>query len=104
MFSLQDIIRTIQKGAYRISDHADEESFSDRLKFEDVAFSVQTGEVIESYPKDKPFPSCLVYGMTEKHEPVHSVWAYDKNKDASVLVTVYRPDAERWIDFKRRKI
>lgn len=104
MFSLQDIIRTIQKGAYRISDHADEESSSDRLVFEDVAFSVKTGEMIESYPEDKPFPSCFVYGMTEKGEPVHSVWAYDKNKDAGVLVTVYRPDAERWIDFKRRKI
>lgn len=103
MFSLQDITRTIQKGAYRISDHADEESHSDQLSFEDVVFSVRHGEIIESYPEDKPFPSCLVYGRTDKNEPVHSVWAYHKNKDASVLVTVYRPDPKRWVNFKWRK-
>lgn len=102
-FNLEDIIRSIYNKKFRISDHADEESHNDKLTFDDVFASVLDGEIIEIYPEDKPYPSCLVYGRNFKNEPIHSVWAYNKEKEASVLVTVYRPDPARWIDFKRRK-
>lgn len=97
------IIEAIRAKRIRITDHADEEAQADRLKYEEIYFSVLNGEIIEDYPKDKPYPSCLIYGQTFAGEPVHSVWAYNQKSKWVVLITVYRPDPKRWIDYKIRK-
>ncbi len=47
------------------------------LGFYEIYFSVMHGEVIEVCPNDKPYPSCLVFGMNFKGESMHSVWAYN---------------------------
>ena len=79
----------------RITDHADEETFDDRLTYEEIYLSVIQGEVIEDYPNDKPYPSCLIMGKNFSDEPIHSVWAYNPENKWVVLITVYRPDPER---------
>jgi len=62
------------------------------------------GEIIEEYPEDKPFPSCLVFGFTEKQKPVHIVIAIDSDDQIIWVITVYSPSKEEWEDgFKRRK-
>ena len=101
--NIKDIIESIKNGSIRISDHADEEIHSDNLTFEEVFVSVLGGEVIEKYLEDSPYPSCLIYGGNFKNEPIHSVWSYNKSKGASVLITVYRPDPKKWVEWKRRK-
>jgi len=73
-----DIVDAIRSGWVRITDHADEEAQNDRLSYEEIFFSVFRGEIIENYPDDKPYPSCLVYGHTSTDRPVHSVWAYNE--------------------------
>ena len=93
----------VRANSVRVTDHADEEAQSDRLSINDILGSVFQGEVIEEYPNDKPYPSCLVYGRTPRAEPVHTVWAYNEENRWVVLVTVYRPDPERWIDFRSRR-
>jgi hypothetical protein len=100
---IQKVVEAIRAKRIRITDHADEEAQADKLKYEEVYFSVLNGEIIEDYPKDKPYPSCLIYGQTFAGEPVHSVWAYNKKTKWAVLITVYRPDPKRWIDYKVRK-
>jgi Domain of unknown function (DUF4258) len=87
----------------RITDHADEEANADGLKLDDVYFSVANGEIIENYPSDRPFPSCLILGATEEKAPIHSVWAYNPLNRWAVLVTMYRPDPNRWVDYRKRK-
>ncbi len=74
---IQDIIEAIRHGRIRITDHADEEAQADRLSFDEILISVFQGEIIEDYPDDKPYPSCLIYGETFRREAVHSVWAYN---------------------------
>jgi len=101
--TIGNLIEAISSGQVRITDHADEEAQADRLKYDEVYYSVLHGEIIEEYPTDRPYPSCLVYGETFGNEPVHSVWAYNDSTGWAVLVTVYRPDPKRWIDFKIRK-
>ena len=104
MFSLEDLIDAIHHGRIRISDHADEEAHADNLSFEEVFVSVLQGEIIETYSDDRPYPSCLVYGTNMKREPIHSVWAYNGTNRWGVLITVYRPNPERWIDWRKRRI
>jgi len=101
--NIDSIFEAIRLGRIRISDHAEEESEADDLTFDEIYCSVLCGEIIESYPEDKPYPRCLVFGKTFGGDPVHSVWAYNEANGWAVLVTVYRPDPARWIDWRRRK-
>lgn len=87
----------------RVTDHADEEAQNDRLTYKEIFSSVANGEIIEEYPRDKPYPSCLVYGESDNNEPIHSVWAYNMNTRFAVLITVYRPDPKKWVDWKIRR-
>ena len=66
----------------------------DKIVFDEVYFSVLHGEIIEDYPDDKPYPSCLIYGQTFSGDPVHSVWAFNDENRWAVLITVYRPNAD----------
>lgn len=84
-------VEAIHSGHVRITDHADEEAQADTLKFDEIYFSVMHGEIIESYPNDYPFPSCLIFGTTFSGDPIHSVWAYNNDSHWAVLITVYRP-------------
>lgn len=100
---IKDIIDAIHYNRIRITDHADEETQADRLSFDEVFFSVFQGEIIEDYSNDKPYPSCLIYGNSFEGKPIHSVWAYNIDNQWAVLITVYRPDPKRWINWKERK-
>jgi hypothetical protein len=101
--SIEDIINAIRNGRVRITHHADEEAQADLLSFDEIFFSVFGGQIIEEYPDDKPYPSCLIYGDTFTGEAVHSVWAYNQENEWTVLITVYRPDPKRWKDWRTRR-
>lgn len=103
MIDISQIIDAIDADRVRISDHAVDEANNDDLKFDEVYFSVQHGEIIEQYPKDKPYPSCLIFGNTFSGDPVHSVWAYNEQNQWVVLITVYRPNPRLWIDYRIRR-
>lgn len=101
--NITEIIKSIRANRIRITDHADEEAHDDNLSFDEVFLSVFQGEIIEDYPIDKPYPSCLVFGKTFSGEPVHSVWGYNKINKWAVLITVYRPDSNLWIEWRKRR-
>ena len=100
---IEDIVRAVRTQRVRITDHADQEAFADSLSFDEIAHSVMHGEIVENYPDDKPYPSCLIHGDTPEGDPVHSVWAYNEDTAFAVLVTTYRPDPNRWIEWRTRR-
>ncbi len=61
------------------------------------------GEAIEEYPHVKPYPSALIFGTTRANRPLHIVCAYDDLEDRAVIVTVYQPQPDRWVEYRRRK-
>ncbi|HGG60885.1 MAG TPA: DUF4258 domain-containing protein [Gammaproteobacteria bacterium] len=99
---IESICSAINEGRVRITDHAEEEAIDDDLTFEEIYYSVMHGEVIEDYPRDRPYPSCLIMGRNFSGQVVHSVWAYNPENHWVVLITVYRPDPARWIDWRVR--
>jgi hypothetical protein len=101
--NLTDIINAIQNERVNITQHARKEAKDDKLMLDEIFFSTQNGEIIEDYPTDKPYPSCLISGKTQESKPVHSVWAYATDSQIGILITVYRPDPKRWIAWKIRK-
>ena len=103
IIQINDVIEAILSDRVRISDHAYEESEDDQLTFDEVYNSVIHGEIIEEYPDDKPYPSCLILGQTFNADLVHSVWAYNRQNKWAVVVTVYRPDPKIWINGRKRR-
>ena len=100
---VEELIRAVKDAKVWVTDHAYEEAYNDGWTYEEIYRSVVNGEIIEEYPRGRPYPSCLVYGASPKGEPIHSVWAYNGSTQSAVLITVYRPDPEKWIDWRRRK-
>ena len=81
---IANIIDAIKNNRLRITDHADEEAANDRITFDEIYFSVMDGEIIEQYPGDRPYPSCLICGQSFSGVPIQSVWAYnDRNQGRS---------------------
>jgi len=68
----------------------------------DVRAILESGEVIETYPEDKPHASKLVLGRVGGR-PLHVVAAEDPGAGRTFIVTVYEPNSAQWNPtFKRR--
>lgn len=63
---------------------------------------LDNGEVIARYPDDKPYPSALMLGSCGD-TPVHIVVARNGATGSCFVVTVYRPDPQRWADDYRKR-
>jgi hypothetical protein len=100
---IQDIQLSVKMNLVIVSRHGREEAEADNLKLDEILSSVMQGEIIEDYPDDQPLPSCLIYGESQNHKPVHSVWGYNKDTGYAVLITVYRPDPAKWINGRTRR-
>jgi hypothetical protein len=101
---IQDCFR-LEKVLY--TKHARDEMETEELgeiKEEEVFEAILNGKIIETYPDDKPYPSSLIYGRTSENRPMHIVCAYIRDEDRVIIITVYQPDPDKWIDFERRKI
>jgi hypothetical protein len=99
---IQDCFRT-ERLYY--SKHARDEmeaEESGEIEDEEVFEAVSSGKIIENYPEDEPYPSCLIYGKTSKNRPLHVVCAHSDDDKLTIIVTAYQPNPERWIDFSRR--
>jgi len=68
---------------------------------DDVGNVLTNGEIIEQYPSDYPFPSCLVLGHTVAGQPLHVVCG--SNGEELWLVTAYFPSPAEWSDDLRQR-
>ena len=72
------------------------------ITYEEIKKAIRNGEIIEEYPDDYPYPSCLILGMTMDGRRIHIVAGM--GEDRLWLVTAYEPDPEQWdSEFKTRK-
>ena len=86
---------------YRL--HAIRRMFERRISAKHVEHVVASGEVIEEYPDDQPYPSRLILGFVDDR-PLHVVGAENAAAGEMIIITVYEPDLERWdAGFRRRK-
>ncbi len=91
----------------RFTDHARREMEAEPfgvIQVNEVLRALETGEVIEDYPKDTPYPSCLILGRTATGRPIHIVCAPVTAERKLAIITVYQPDPARWDpEFRRRR-
>ncbi len=103
MIEIQSIIKSIKPKRFRISDHTDEEAYNDQILLSEALETILSGEILEQYPDDRPYPSCLIFSRLKGGDSIHTVWAFNREAISNVLITTYRPDPRRWIDGKMRR-
>ena len=76
--------------------------FAERgIEINDVCNAISSGIIIEQYPEDYPFPSCLILGNSND-KILHVVASI--NDSIIYIVTAYIPSPEKWeLDWKSRK-
>lgn len=88
--------------AMRWTDHIHMRLIKRNISIEDIEKSLLSGEIIEQYPNDYPYPSCLVLGFDANNNHVHVVCGISETE--LHLITAYYPNPVKWSeDFKVRK-
>jgi hypothetical protein len=103
---LKKIQECFRLGRIIYTKHAKDEMETDEfgeIHIQDIDEAIMNGNIIETYPDDEPYPSCLVYGRTLQGRPLHVVCACDDESDLTIIVTAYGHDPDRWIEYERRK-
>ena len=69
---------------------------------DDVISCVLRGEIIENYPNDFPYPSCLIFGYTTQDKVLHIVIGVDET--TAYVITAYYPSTDKFeADLRTRK-
>jgi hypothetical protein len=83
--------------------HAIQRMYQRNISDDEVRAVLVTGETIEDYPDDTPYPSRLMLGW-QGLRPIHVVVADNADDQVNIIITAYEPDPSEWEpDFKRRK-
>lgn len=90
------------KGNLRWTMHIMTRLLQRGISLDDVTNAIMSGEIIEDYPDDYPYPSCLILGRDKNNQALHTVCGTSENE--LWLITAYRPSLEFWAeDLKTRK-
>lgn len=102
VIDIQNLQMYYQEDRVLISDHAAMLCKQRGIKIKDIRYAVNNGEIVEQYPDDFPFPSCLILGRTRSNQWIHLVMSDEGSM--SRVITAYYPDKDKWSDdLKKRK-
>lgn len=102
MIDINNLRSYYEKERVIITIHAQERLRQRGIRAKDVRNCIMTGEIIEQYSDDFPFPSCLVFGKSVNGKILHVV-ASDEGT-GSRIITAYFPDNIKFEDdLKTRK-
>lgn len=99
---LKDIQILYNKHKIKWSTHCLARMQERDISIDDIDNCIKSGEIIEDYPDDFPYPSCLVFGYTINNKVLHVVVGSDK--EYVYIITAYFPNTSKFEnDFKTRK-
>ena len=96
MIDIEKLQEYYEQDRVIISLHAQERLRQRGIKARDVRNCIMTGEIIEQYPDDFPFPSCLVYGYDLSNRVIHVV--ISSEGESGRIITAYIPNTEKFQD------
>lgn len=96
--NLDDLRFLCRRETMIVTTHCMDRMSKRDIELSEVMRAIMTGEVIEDYPDDYPYPSALISG-----NGLHVVAGVGDGR--LWLITSYRPDPEQWEDdLKTRKV
>lgn len=101
---LKQIQTLIRQKKYRLTLHTEIERDAEQITTIEIeeALVSPSAKIIEDYPNDPRGHSCLILGFTKRNYPIHIVCGMGDSQTL-VIITVYRPDPDEWIDWYIRK-
>jgi hypothetical protein len=103
--SLRFIRSHVRAKRYRLTRHATIVRLERGITIFALEQALLNGEIIERYPNDEPYPSCLVLGWLPSGDPLHVVCSRGNVEPALRIVTLYEPEDALWeSDYKTRKV
>ena len=104
--TFEDVKELVRRGLVRISAHGYDELAADRIRARDAIDGIDSAVAVEDYPSYPKGPCVLVLQTDADGRPIHVLWGIPAgNSSPAVLITAYRPQADRWNDdFTRRRI
>ena len=101
MYSIEDF-KSLNNSKHLVITQHSRKRFAERgITVQDIIYTIQTGEIIEAYPTDTPFPSCLILGYSGERA-LHVCASIDS--DLVYVIMAYSPDPAKWeADWKTRK-
>ncbi|MCI0453993.1 MAG: DUF4258 domain-containing protein [Candidatus Dadabacteria bacterium] len=101
--NLDKLRRCIKSGKYEWKQHTLTRIIERGIPLEAIIKVILQGDVIEDYPSDRPFPSCLMFSLIEG-KPIHVVVSLDEQENTAYIITVYEPSLDKFEpDYKTRK-
>ena len=93
---IEQIKLLVQKGNIIWRGHMLVRMQQRNVPLRDIINCVTYGELIEDYPSDFPYPSCLILGRTLDNRALHVVCAV--GEDHVWMITAYSPNLDEWCD------
>jgi len=102
MISIEKIKDLIKEDRIKWSGHILARMQQRDIKIKNIIHCISNGEIIEYYPDDYPFPSCLILGYSSLGVGIHVVCSL--GQDYVWMITAYYPDENEWLeDLKTRR-
>ena len=100
--NIQDLRILYQKDLIFMTEHVINRCRQRNIKPQDIRNAIDYGIIIEDYPDDYPYPSCLILGLTISQKSLHVV--VGSNGQLANVITAYYPDPDKWDhELKTRK-
>ncbi len=88
-------------GAYRVTQHAQQEMLEEEVRLDEVLQAVARAETLEHYPEHRRGACCLLNGNTDQGRPLHVVCTVEQ--PLLILITVYEPKPPKWVTPRERR-
>ena len=87
-------------GEYQISRHCQRRCDSRGISLSEIKEVILSGEIIETYLKDSPYPSCLILGYVRANQPLYVLCGLGYTVH---IITVHWLDPDKWLDPKTKR-
>lgn len=102
VFNIDNIRELLQEDKIQWSGHVLARMQQRGIRVKDVIEAIISGEMIEYYSSDYPYPSCLISGSCKDGKRLHVVCSLGKGN--VWMITAYYPNTNEWLeDFKTRR-
>ena len=100
---IKTIRQLIDNKNIKWTTHCLEKMGERNISISDVKHCIDGGEIIEDYPNDFPYPSCLIFGHAVDGKIIHVVAGCDGT--TVYIITAYIPNTLKFEnDLKTRRI
>ncbi len=89
MLQIEDLRDRLNDETIVLTEHLLTRMRQRDIRFTEIKRAIEIGEIIEQYPTDYPFPSCLIHGKN-----IHVVCSI--GEDRLYIITAYRPSCIQW--------